>query len=78
MVYCSWFRSVMVNVQKYACFWLLAQSFFYLTFFAFSVTLHSAALPGLEAELWLASSYLQMAKYPSEKQGHSPLYSPSF
>lgn len=26
MVCCSWFHSVMVNVQKYACFRLLAQS----------------------------------------------------
>lgn len=56
---------------------IIGTIFFSLTFCAFSMTPRSAALPGLEAELWLASYYPQMAKYPSEKQGNLPLYLPS-
>lgn len=51
---------------------IIGTIFFSLTFCAFSMTPRSAALPGLEAELWLASYYPQMAKYPSEKQGNLP------
>jgi polyferredoxin len=51
---------------------IIGAIFFSLTFFAFSVTFCWAAFLGLEAELWLAGPYLQMAKNPSEKQESSP------
>lgn len=60
----------MVNVQNMLAFDYWHNLFFSLTS-ASPVTSCSAALLGLEAELWLAGPYLQMGKNPSEKQGRS-------
>lgn len=68
----SWFHSVMVNVLKTCLLLVFGATFSSLSSCASLRDSWFGCSSGPEAELWLASYYLQTAEYPSEKQENVP------